>query len=119
VPGCSTRSFAAEAEPPTLSFETDRLRFIGRGRSTRNPAALDHDGPLSGTTGAVLDPVVAARCALHLPPGATTTVTLVTGVADSREACLALAAKYPPGAGRGRRDRARRDDGERHSTVPG
>ena len=84
----------AEAESPTLSFETDRLRFIGRGRSAHNPAALDHDGPLSGTTGAVLDPVLAVRGALHLPPDATTTVTLVTGVADSREACLALAAKY-------------------------
>jgi len=84
----------AEAEPPALSFETDRLRFMGRGRSARNPAALDHDGPLSGTTGAVLDPVLAVRCALHLRPGATATVTLVTGVADSREACLALAAKY-------------------------
>ena len=84
----------AEAGSPTLSFETDRLRFIGRGRSTRDPAALDSDGPLSGSTGAVLDPVLAARCALPLRPDATTTVTLITGVAESREACLALAAKY-------------------------
>jgi cellobiose phosphorylase len=84
----------AEIESPALSFETDRLRFIGRGRSARSPAALDHDGALSGTTGAVLDPVLAARCLLRLGPGATTTVTVITGVAESREACLALAAKY-------------------------
>ena len=81
-----------DAEAP--SFETDRARFIGRGRSARNPVALDHDEPLSGTTGAVLDPVVAARCTVHVRPGASSTVVLVTGVADSREACLALAAKY-------------------------
>ena len=84
----------AEGEPGALSFETDRARFIGRGRSARAPAALDHDEPLSGTTGAVLDPVVAVRCAVQVRPGASSTVALVTGVADSREACLALAAKY-------------------------
>jgi cellobiose phosphorylase len=81
-----------EADPP--SFETDRARFIGRGRSTRDPAALDHGEPLSGTTGAVLDPVVAVRRTVHLQPGVARTVALVTGVADSREACLALALKY-------------------------
>ena len=84
----------AGGESPKLSFETDRARFIGRGRNAQNPAALDDDEPLSGTTGSVLDPVVAARCALQLLPGATTVVTLVTGVAESREACLALAAKF-------------------------
>ena len=82
------------SDAPTPTFETDRARFIGRGRGMANPRALDDDAPLSGTTGAVLDPVVAARCSLRIEPGATTTVTLLTGVADSREACLALAAKY-------------------------
>jgi len=85
---------ASEIERSALSFESDRLRFIGRGRSMLNPVALDDDLPLSGTTGAVLDPVVAARCALNLLPGVTMTFTLMTGVAESREACLSLAAKY-------------------------
>ena len=85
---------AADDEPGSTSFETDRARFIGRGRSTRRPAALDSDEPLSGTAGAVLDPVVAARRAVHVQPGAMSSVALVTGVADSREACLALARKY-------------------------
>jgi hypothetical protein len=38
-----------------VEWETDRARFIGRGRSTANPIALDGRA-LSGTTGAVLDP---------------------------------------------------------------
>ena len=78
----------------TPTFETDRARFVGRGRSARDPKALDDDAPLSGTTGAVLDPVIATRCALTLRAGATITVTLVTGVADTRDDCLALAARY-------------------------
>src|SRR6185436_19116962 len=39
-------------------YETDRARFIGRGRSLERPAALEGSAPLSNTTGAVLDPIV-------------------------------------------------------------
>src|SRR4029453_3989441 len=40
-----------------LEWETDRARFLGRGRSPARPVALD-GRPLSGTTGVVLDPTV-------------------------------------------------------------
>src|SRR5262249_30605410 len=40
-----------------VEFETDRARFLGRGRTLANPAALDSGTRLSGTTGPVLDPV--------------------------------------------------------------
>ena len=53
-----------------VTCETDRARFLGRGRSTRDPIALVEDGPLSGTTGAVLDPIFALRTRLRLEPGA-------------------------------------------------
>ncbi|WP_166364900.1 GH36-type glycosyl hydrolase domain-containing protein [Pseudomonas akapageensis] len=78
-----------------ISYETDRARFIGRGRSVAAPAALDGDvQQLSGTAGPVLDPIVAIRCRIALEPGQTATIDLVTGVAESREGCLQLINKY-------------------------
>ncbi|MNO42136.1 N,N'-diacetylchitobiose phosphorylase [compost metagenome] len=78
-----------------ISYETDRARFIGRGRSVAAPAALDSDAlQLSGTAGSVLDPIVAIRCRIALEPGQTATIDLVTGVAHSREGCLQLINKY-------------------------
>jgi cyclic beta-1,2-glucan synthetase len=77
-----------------VSCETDRAQFIGRGRSRRNPLALDRDGPLSGTTGAVLDPVFALRTRIHLEPGQCETVAFTTIVATSRERAFELADRY-------------------------
>jgi len=34
-----------------IQYETDRSRFLGRGRSIRNPAALDDGAKLSGRVG--------------------------------------------------------------------
>ncbi len=76
-----------------ISFETDRMQFVGRGRSTAEPQGLD-DRKLSGRDGAVLDPVTAIRCAVSPEPGQTATVDLITGVGASREACMALTRKY-------------------------
>ncbi len=78
----------------TPSFETDRTRFLGRGRTIAAPIALTGDAPLSGSEGSVLEPIVAIRCQVALDPGESTTLDLVSGAADSREGCLALAAKY-------------------------
>src|SRR6185369_9617302 len=50
--------------------------------------------PLSGTAGSVLDPIVAIRNRIPLKPEETATLNIVTGIAESREACLALADKY-------------------------
>ncbi len=77
-----------------VSYETDRARFIGRGRSAATPLALDDAMPLSGTEGAVLDPVVAIRCPIVLEADHYVTVDLVFGVAESRAAALVLVDKY-------------------------
>jgi cellobiose phosphorylase len=76
-----------------VEWETDRARFIGRGRSPDRPAALDGRA-LSGTTGAVLDPVAAVRERVRLVPGAFVRVTFSTGVAEDRASALALVRKY-------------------------
>ncbi|HTI64530.1 MAG TPA: glucoamylase family protein [Gemmatimonadaceae bacterium] len=77
-----------------VSCETDRARFIGRGRSVRAPVALDRDATLSGTVGAVLDPIVALRVRVRIEPGRSAMVTFTTAVAPTRDAALQLADRY-------------------------
>jgi cyclic beta-1,2-glucan synthetase len=79
---------------PAMQFETNRARFIGRGRTLRNPLAMDTDAPLSNSTGPVLDPIVALRQILRLPPGGTARVAFVTGFAASEEEAYRSAEKY-------------------------
>ena len=80
---------------PDTSFETDRARFMGRGRGPDNPAAMDESCQrLSGTAGSVLDPVVAIRRAVAVAPDQSVSVQIVSGACASREAALALIGKY-------------------------
>ena len=80
-----------------VEWETDRARFVGRGRSPAAPIALDGRA-LSGTTGAVLDPIAALRERIRVAPGAHVRVTFATGVASDRAVALALARKYRDGS---------------------
>jgi cyclic beta-1,2-glucan synthetase len=75
-------------------YETDRMRFIGRGRSLANPAALAAGARLSNTTGPVLDPIVSLRQSIRLPPGGTARLAFTTAYADSDGAAKHLAQKY-------------------------
>jgi len=81
-------------EVQSVSYETDRMRFIGRNRTVAAPQAMNHSAALSGTSGSVLDPVVAIRCRLTLDPEQSATLDLVSGAADSRDSCIALVDKY-------------------------
>ncbi|MFI5107270.1 MAG: GH36-type glycosyl hydrolase domain-containing protein [Terriglobales bacterium] len=76
------------------SYETDRLQFIGRGNTIAAPQAMSGSAPLSGSEGSVLDPVVAIRHRVTLRPGETATINIVTGMGETREACLGLVDKY-------------------------
>jgi len=58
-----------------LEWETDRARFIGRGRTLADPAALY--APLSGSTGSVLDPVLALRRTVEIDPGGQATLLVI------------------------------------------
>ncbi len=111
------------------SFETDRAKFIGRGRTAINPIVFDRidddlkssgnileqvsghiadqifgkqigksaqilSAPLSNTDGSVLDPIVAIRRTINLAADRSRTVQIISGMASSREAALALIEKY-------------------------
>jgi len=73
-----------------LEYETDRVRFLGRGRTPANPAALDPGTRLSGTTGPVLDAIFSLRRRVRLDPKSESSVAFVTGAADTLEAANAL-----------------------------
>jgi cyclic beta-1,2-glucan synthetase len=81
-----------DAWQPGFEHETARASFIGRGRTTTDPAALHR--PLSGAAGTVLDPVLALRRAVRLEPGGRARVTLATGLATTRDEGRELAARY-------------------------
>ena len=75
-------------------FETDRARFLGRGGSVRAPVAAVDGRPLSGETGAVLDPIFALRRRIRIAPGATARIDFWTMVAGSRGDVLDLVDKH-------------------------
>ena len=109
---CTRRPRSREEHPPwmfhlmavhgadigEISYETDRMRFIGRGNTIANPEAMhgasDLPGDLSGSQGAVLDPIVAIRYRITLDPGESATMDIVSGVGETRDACLGLVEKY-------------------------
>ena len=81
------------AEVDSVSYETDRAAFIGRGNTLARPHAMTVD-MLGGGEGSVLDPIVAIRCRVVLEPEQSVSIDVVTGVADDRAHCLQLIEKY-------------------------
>ncbi len=77
-----------------IQYETDRARFLGRGRSIRSPISVIDGRPLSNTVGPVLDPIFSLRCRVTLAPGATAHAIFSTVVAGSREDVLDLADNF-------------------------
>jgi len=105
---CTRRPRSAEESPPWMvhllavhgktvgdaSFETDRMKFIGRGQTLASPAAMESRNALSGSHGPVLDPIVSIRQVVVLEPGESVKCDLVTGVAETREAVIEVMQKY-------------------------
>jgi cellobiose phosphorylase len=105
---CSRRPRSDNEKPPFMfhlmkmqnavvkevSYETDRSLFIGRGRNIHTAMALDSDAALSGTAGAVLDPIVAVKYSVSIEPGESITADIIYGIADTREGCSVLIDKY-------------------------
>lgn len=79
---------------PVTEWETDRARFIGRGRDCAHPLALTGTLALSGGTGSVLDPALALRTVLTLAPGETQTLCFALAGAPDRERLLQAGASW-------------------------
>jgi cyclic beta-1,2-glucan synthetase len=78
----------------TVQYESDRARFLGRGRGIRTPISVIDGGPLTNSSGTVLDPIVSLRHRLAIPPQGTIHIVYTTLVAGSREEVLQIAEKY-------------------------
>jgi cellobiose phosphorylase len=87
------------AEVVDVSYETDRMRFIGRGNTVAAPQAMRacgdfFTGALSGSEGSVLDPIVAIRYRITIKPDESVTINLVSGIGATRDDALRLVGKY-------------------------
>jgi cyclic beta-1,2-glucan synthetase len=79
----------------TLLRESDRMRFLGRNRTVRDPAFLDgEEPPAPSADGATLDPVFALGRDLRLGPRAASRSSFVTIAGESRSEVIALARRY-------------------------
>ena len=83
-----------DAEVVDITYETDREQFIGRGNNIQNPDALRQPDPLKGHSGSVLDPIVSIQYRIILEGNESVTVDILTGMADTKEACNDLVDKY-------------------------
>jgi len=81
-----------QAEAEALRFETDRRRFIGRGRTLASPMGALQD--LGNNQGFVLDPILSLRQSLSLEPGQRVQVSLVLAAGETREQVSGLMSKY-------------------------
>ena len=82
------------ADTENISYETDRTRFIGRGKTLRNPEAINSGEKLSDSEGSVLDPIVAIKVTITIEPEQTAVVDMLFGIAQTHEDAVILASKY-------------------------
>ena len=88
-----------DARVLNMSYETDRMKFLGRENTSADPQAVTgkgeyFSGALSGSEGPVLDPIVAIRCRIILAAEASVTVNIISGMGETREEALRLIDKY-------------------------
>jgi cyclic beta-1,2-glucan synthetase len=75
-----------------IQRETDRSIFLGRGNNVSSPDRLRQE--LSGSTGAVLDPIFSLRCVLDMEARQRVEITFITLTGATRENVLSLVEKY-------------------------
>jgi len=76
------------------SMTGDRTEFIGRNGTLARPAALERTGPLSGKSGAGLDPCAALQTSVELRPGAKAEIVFFLGQGENNEQARELLIRY-------------------------
>jgi cyclic beta-1,2-glucan synthetase len=88
----TTEPIIGESADMPLRFETDRRRFIGRGRTLANPMGAEVES--GGSQGFVLDPILSLRKSITLAPGKRIQISMILAAGASRETALTLIDKY-------------------------
>jgi cyclic beta-1,2-glucan synthetase len=105
---CTRRARSSDEQPPWMfhmmkiknsddarvSYETDRDKFIGRGKTIIHPQAMNNEQGLSGSQGAVLDPVVSVQYNITIGSEETVIVDMITGAAAEKNICQTMIDKY-------------------------
>jgi cyclic beta-1,2-glucan synthetase len=84
----------------TGTYESDRERFVGRGRTLRSPVTLTGSDNisskswLSGTVGATLDPIMAIGQEVQLQPYGSVQFAYLTIPADSRQKAIKVSERF-------------------------
>ncbi len=86
-------AFADIGERPS-QWTGDRTEFLGRGGRPSAPAGLRRTTPLSGRTGAGLDPCTALLRVVEIPPGGSVEVVATLGECATAEEASTLVARY-------------------------
>lgn len=78
----------------SLSWQTNRVLCLGRGRGWDEPAMMDSLQPLAGETGNVLDPVFCWRGETTVPAHGEARIYLLSGCAREKKNCIDLLASH-------------------------
>ena len=83
----------SSGQSPAIEYETNRVAFIGRGRTLQRPQALAAT-KLAGHTGAVLDPIGSLRTVLTLEPGESRACAFLLGVGQDSDVIQAMLTEF-------------------------
>lgn len=89
---CFHSIYSSHGSLSDIQYETDRNKFLGRNKTIKDAAAVSH--PLTGSQGAVLDPILSLRKSITLPPQKSAEICFIFGTSESREGCIELSRKY-------------------------
>jgi cellobiose phosphorylase len=87
-------SASNETSKGAIAYESDRAKFLGRGRTPANPEAMEPGAVLSGAIGPVLDPIFCLRRRVYLNAGESACIAFTTGAADTRDDAIAIAERF-------------------------
>ncbi len=83
----------SSGQSPAIEYETNRVAFIGRGRTLQRPRALAAT-QLAGHIGAVLDPIGSLRTVLTLAPGESRACAFLLGVGQDSDVIQTMLTEF-------------------------